>query len=244
MENKILQSLGLTKNECKVYLTLLRMGTASAGKITEWCGIHRRNVYDSIERLMEKGLISFVVINNRKYFSAVEPERFFGIIEEKKAVLDEQKKLLSSLLPQLVRAEEPQKQEVAFYKGRGGMKTVYDDILKTGKDYIGYGPGTQIETVMKSYLIHYVNRRVSLNISARMIYDIGSKDKWFTKKPLVESRYLPEQYSSHAAIRIYGDKVAILLFSVDVPIAVVIDNKSIGDSYRKYFEILWAHAEA
>ena len=192
---------------------------------------------------MGKGLISFVVINNRKYYSAVNPERFFSIIEEKKAILDEQKKMLSSMLPKLVASDTSYKQDVKFYKGKEGLKTVYEDILKTCKDYIGYGPGKQIETVLKSYLIHYVNRRVSLKISAKMIYDIGSKRKWFTKKPLVEVRYLPEQYSSYAALRIYGSKVAILLFSEDAPIAIVVDNMSIADSYRKYFDILWEHAE-
>ena len=70
MREEILEEFGLTKNEVKIYLTLLKMGRALAGEITEKSGIHRRNVYDSIERLMKKGLVSFIIQNNRKYFRA------------------------------------------------------------------------------------------------------------------------------------------------------------------------------
>ena len=64
MEEELLAEFGLTRNEIRVYLTLLKMGSALAGEITEKTGIHRRNIYDSLERLQEKGLVSFVIINN------------------------------------------------------------------------------------------------------------------------------------------------------------------------------------
>ena len=239
MEEKIIQGFGLTKNESRIYLALLRLGSATAGEITERCGIHRRNVYDCIERLMEKGLMSFVIINNKKYFSAEDPERFLGLIEEKKSKLDEQKKLLLTIIPKLKPLQAQVKQNVKFFRGREGLKTVYEDILKTEKDYIGYGPGEQIETILKSYLAHYVERRVKAKIKSRMIYNLSSRNKWFTNKPGVDKKYLPDHVSSHAALRIYSNKVALLLFSDDEPLAILIENKNIADGYRKYFEVLW-----
>jgi HTH-type transcriptional regulator, sugar sensing transcriptional regulator len=80
MNKQLFYSLGLTKNETKVYLTLMDLGAAQAGQITEKSGIHRRNVYDSLSRLMEKGLVSFVTVNNKKIFSPVNPKRFLDII--------------------------------------------------------------------------------------------------------------------------------------------------------------------
>ena len=135
------------------------------------------------------------------------------------------------------------KQDVRFYKGKEGLKTVYGDILKTGKSYIGYGPGEQLEKILKSYLNHYINKRVELGIKAKLIYSKSSKTKWFVKNPLLDVRYLREQYSSHAALRIYGSKVAIMLLSEDEPLAIVIENKNIADGYRKYFDIIWNAAE-
>ena len=72
MEN-VLSEIGLTKNEVIVYTTLLKLGSALAGEVTSYSGIHRRNVYDSMQRLIEKGLASFVTINNRRWFKASDP---------------------------------------------------------------------------------------------------------------------------------------------------------------------------
>jgi len=69
-----LEKIGLTGNESKIYLALLRHGTAKAGKISKRAGINRTTTYDALKRLLEKGLISYVVRENRKYFTATEIE--------------------------------------------------------------------------------------------------------------------------------------------------------------------------
>jgi len=55
---------------------------------------------------------------------------------------------------------------------------------------------------------------------------------------LVEIKYLPKEFSSHTAINIYADKVAIILWEEN-PFAILIKNKSIAESYRKYFSLMW-----
>jgi len=240
---RIFRSLGLTENESKVYLTLLDIGTAQAGHITEKSGIHRRNVYDSLSRLMEKGLISFVTINNKKMFSPVNPRRFLEIIDEKKFVLDNVKSDFSKIMPELeLRTKMQPKHDVRFFKGVEGLKTVYEDIIRTGKDYAGYGPGHLLEKILKHYFRHYVNSRIKAKIRLKLIYDEASR-RTVKKNPLSDIRFIPNQYSSKAALRIYGDKVALLLLSEEEPLAIVIKNKVIADGYRKYFEVVWKAAK-
>lgn len=239
MEEKIVQELGLTRNESKVYLKLLRIGSATAGDITQKSGIHRRNVYDCIERLIEKGLVSFAIINNRRFFRAESPERFLALIDERKSKLEEQREIMMGLIPGMKPLLHTAKQDVRFYRGREGLKAVYNDILVTGKSYIGYGPGEQLEKILKGYLFHYINKRLKRKIKARLIYEESSRRKWFVSNRLLQVRYLPNEYSSHAALRIYGNNVAIMLFSEDGPLAIVIENKNIADGYRKYFEVMW-----
>ena len=235
----ILSKIGLTKNESKIYLALLNLGTAQAGQITEKSGVHRRNVYDAIDRLMEKGLISFVTVNNKKLFSPVNPRRFLELIEEKKFELDNLKSDFDNIMPELeLKAALQQKHDVRFYKGVEGLKSVYEDIIRTGKDYIGYGPGQYIEAILKHYFKHFVNKRIKSRIRLMLIYDEASR-KAVKVNALSDVRYIPDQYSSRAALRIYGDKVALLLLSEEDPLAIVIKNKAISDGYRKYFEIMW-----
>ncbi len=243
MNMQLFYSLGLTPNETKVYLTLLDLGTAQAGQITEESGVHRRNVYDSISRLIEKGLISFVIVNNKKLFSPVNPRRFLELIEEKKFALDSLKSDFSKVIPELdLKTKIQETHDVRFFKSVEGLKTVFEDIMRTGKDYIGYGPGLQLEKILKHYFNHFVNRRLKEKIKIKLIYDEISRDK-IKKNPLSEIRYIPEEYSSRAALRIYGDKIAILLLSEEEPLAIVIKNKAIADGYKKYFEVMWKAAK-
>src|SRR3990167_2347637 len=87
---KILENLGLTALEAKVYLTLLDLGPSLAGLITRKSGIHRRSVYDALERLIQKGLVGYIVNNNRKYFEAANPERLSELVKEKEATRSEE----------------------------------------------------------------------------------------------------------------------------------------------------------
>jgi len=243
MNINVFYALGLTKNEAKVYLALLDLGSAQAGQITEKSGIHRRNVYDSLSRLMEKGLISFVIVNNKKMFNPVNPKRFLEIIDEKKFDLERLKKDLNRMIPELeLKAELQEKHDVRFFKGIEGIKSVFEDILRTGKDYIGYGPGHQLEKILRYYLKRFVDIRLRKKISIRLIYDESSRET-VRKNPLSDIRYIPMQYSSHAALRIYGNKVAIMLLSKEEPLAIIIKNKAIADGYKKYFEVMWEAAK-
>jgi sugar-specific transcriptional regulator TrmB len=66
MDQKFLEEAGLTPIEVRIYLVLLEKGSIRAGEITRHTGIHRRNVYDAIERLVQKGLVSYIKTNNRR----------------------------------------------------------------------------------------------------------------------------------------------------------------------------------
>ncbi len=243
MNTRLFHLMGLTPNETKVYLALLDLGTAQAGQITEKSGVHRRNVYDAIDRLMEKGLISFVIVNNKKMFSPVNPKRFLEIIDEKKFELENIKSEFSKILPELeLTAKFKERHDVRFFKGFAGLKTVFEDIIRTRKSYIGYGPGQQLEKILKHYFKHFISNRIKAKIGIRLIYDEASRTA-IKRNPLSEIRFIPEQYNSHAALRIYGDKVAILLLSEEDPLAIVIKNKAIADGYRKYFEVMWKAAK-
>ena len=89
MNTQFLEDIGLTKTESKIYLTILEQGSALAGTISQKSGIHRRSVYDAIERLIEKGLVSFITKNNRKWFESVDPNRLLQIADQRTKNLKE-----------------------------------------------------------------------------------------------------------------------------------------------------------
>lgn len=222
---------GLTDNESKLYLTLLELGPSHAGLISRKSGLHRRVVYDTLEMLIQKGLVGYILKNNIKSFQASNPERIMEIIKEKE-------KLVSEIMPRMLYLYQntKEKEETNFYKGKNGLKTVFEDQLSTGKEILIIGASPIAYEVLQFYFKWFDERRAKEKIKTRIIFN---KTKEAVKIPYSEVKFLPEKYSSPLAVNIYGDKVAIILWSKENPLAIVIRNKEISEGYRKYFELMW-----
>jgi sugar-specific transcriptional regulator TrmB len=230
---EMLKELGLTDSETRVYLALLKLGPSLAGRISRETGIHRRNVYDITERLIKKGLIGYILKNNRRLFEAANPERFLDAMKEKEIEFQE-------ALPELKQlyTKTKEKQETNFYKGREGLKTVFQDQLEDSKEVLILGASHAAFDVLPFYFKWYDIDRVKKRIKVRII----ASEKLGKKIPLAEIRYLSQKYASPLAINIYKDKVAIILWKKE-PLAIVIKNTEIADSYKKYFELTWKIAK-
>ena len=234
MNITLLEELGLTKNEAKVYVALLDLGTTKAGLLTRKTGIHRRNVYDTIEMLIQKGLVSYIKENNVKNYSAVEPKRLLEILKERE-------QNISSILPELQAKFNftQTKKETVFYRGKQAVKSIFDDQIKDGKEVLVLGACPFAKDIIKYYFPKYDLQRKERKIRIKAIFT----DKVKETIPLSEIKYLSQQFSSPTATNIYGDKVAIILWTEE-PFAILINQKEIADSYRNYFELLWKQAKS
>ncbi len=233
MNINFLQDLGLTKNEAKVYVALVDNGSIKAGLLTRKTGIHRRNVYDAIEMLIQKGLVSYIKENNVMIYSAVEPSRLLEIIKEKE---DNVKSILSELEQKFNFIQS--KKETVFYRGKQALKAIFDDQIKEGKEILVLGACPFAKDIVKYYFQKYDSERKRKNIKVKAVFI----SKVSEKIPLSEIKYLPTQFNSPTATNIYGNKVAIILWTEE-PFAILINQKEIADSYRNYFSIMWKIAK-
>jgi sugar-specific transcriptional regulator TrmB len=137
----ILEEAGLAGNEAKVYLALLDLGSALAGEITKKSGVNRTNVYDALDKLIEKGLVSYVIEANRKYFEVGSPNRIIKYLDEREQEIKRKRDLVNSVLPDLETRRKLSKepQEATIYKGRKGLKSIAEDVLKTKKELLVFG---------------------------------------------------------------------------------------------------------
>jgi sugar-specific transcriptional regulator TrmB len=227
-----LKQAGLTENESKVYLSLVETGPNLAGKISRLTGLHRRTVYDVTEMLIKKGLIGYILKNNRRYFEASNPNRILEILHEKEDLLTP---IVTDLLTKYNSKKE--KQETNFYKGKEGLKAIFEDQLNY-KEILIIGASPKAYDILKYYFRWYDKKRSKKKIKVKIIaYDKKLKDI-----PLAEIRYLPKKYESPVAMNIYGNKTAIILWAKN-PIVIAIREKEIADSYRNYFELMWKLAK-
>ena len=142
MDKSKLIETGLGKSEVEIYLALLRSGKATVTRLTQETGIHRTYIYDVLEKLKEKGLVSQITEENKQYFQAADPERIKGYLLEKIENVE-------NLIPELnkIRAKK-EETSVEIYKGKEGIKTILNDIIKIGEDYYGIGAVKQFEELL------------------------------------------------------------------------------------------------
>jgi sugar-specific transcriptional regulator TrmB len=230
MDKKILERAGLSKGEIEIYLVLLKLGSSLVSKIAQETGLHRTNVYDTLEKLREKGLVSYVIKENRKYYSASNPDKLLDYIKEREMEIE-------SILPELKGYLNIPRSEsiVEVYKGKEGLKAVLKDILKEGKDYAVLEEEGYIQKVLPHF---YPQFNAQLNKSKIKVRVLTKDTKNIAKRTLMQIRSLPEFISFPSATAIYENKVAIFVW--DEPYhAILIKSKQVADSYRGFFEALW-----
>lgn len=240
MHEKVLERAGLTRNEAKVYIALLKRGLSSAGVLVKESGLHRSRVYESLEMLSQKGLVGSCVKDFKRHFQAAKPEVFLDFLEERKKMIDENKEEIERILPGLKEIESMKKEEIegAVFKGREGLKAIHSDMLKQGEDVWVLGAKGLIFTELKYFIQGFERDRVKKGMKWVSIYDRESNFKKINK-PLFEKRRMPDGFASHGVVNIYGDRVAIVLWKEKYPTGFLIKNKLISDAFRKWFSFIW-----
>jgi len=231
---KTLENLGFTPNEIKVYLTLNDYGSNKAGRIAKLAKIDRSSCYNSLKSLQEKGLVSYVHIGRVKWFQATGPKRLLDYIKE-------QEEDIKKIIPVLHRRHKAGKIEgqVRLFKGIKGIKTIFLDIARTGKDNMVFGSEGQFSKSMPEFALQFNRLKKENNIRTKMIIRRGRKEK---DNETTEYRYLPNVNESPAVTNIYGDKICILIWT-DEPEGIIIENAAAAKAYKSYFDFMWKHAE-
>ena len=236
-----LQRLGLSQSEAKVYLALVQEGSSLAGTIAKAANINRTNCYDALQRLITKGLVSYVIKAQRKYFRAEGPSKLKQLIADEKQALVAKEKELETIIPELSAKAEltSEKPFVALYHGKKGIKSIFEDILKH-KEYWVFGSSGKMKESLGPYFELLQKRVRESKIKVRLIMGEQARNTDIGKH--AETRYLPNEYTNLISTIVYADKVAIISWT-ETPVGFLIEDKATADSYRKYFEFMWKIAK-
>jgi len=240
MNKSILKELGLTTNETKVYLTLLKTGSISVNEIAEKSGLHRQAVYDALDRLLEKGFVSFVIKNNKKHFQGISPEKILDYLKEKEDKF-------KSILPSLINLTKLPREDtfVEFFKGKDIVRTVYRDIIKEfqrkqGEVLISGVDERKFIEEDKIALEQHLLRLRKLKCRERVLIKEG--DTYFVKGKQTEYKWILEESFNPTPIYVYANKLTTIIWG-NPNYAIIIENKNLADAYRKQFNMLWQIAK-
>lgn len=237
MNEEKLESLGLSKNEARIYLSLLSLGEAQAGKISKSAQINRPATYDALDRLTEKGLVSYHSSANRKVFKPAPPNKFNEQLKERKEIIDEVLPELNALFH-----GSRAKEESEVFIGKKGIKSILNDILLY-KKYVAFGSSGMFLEVMKHDFISFQNRKREQKIDSRIVQaESARKNTELRKVAYASFKYLPDSLALPVTIIVYGSKVAILSWG-NTPMATLMTSELVARSFQQYFEELWTLAK-
>lgn len=247
MEEERLEKAGLNKSEVKVYLALLKIGGCKAGRIAKETGFNRTTIYKALENLIQKGLASSVIKENRKYFEPTDPKNLLQQLEKQEQSFKENKEKIKELLPNLQSLFETSKEELEanIFKGLKGLKAVFNDILKTLKkddEYLAFGVPEHAQMFF-GYFEEFNKILKKNKVKSRIIFDERARENAEScKKYGYHVKKLSKEFMSPAEVNIYKNKVAIILWH-KTPLAIVMKGKDIANSFKQYFNLLWKIAK-
>jgi len=246
VDSSVLEKIGLSKAEIRVYIALLNLGSVPSGKIVKETDFRKSTVYESTGRLQERGLVSYVIKKGMKYFEATQPDRIIEFINEQKIKLNETEEEARNFIADLKKglgALKPQA-EAHVLSGIEGFKTMRRDILRNSEgEHLLIGAIGKEYEIIPGFFEEWNKERQKRKIALKILYKESAKIKVLAKKDLMgkyfEARFLPEELESPAVTNIYGERVVNLVWKNNYPICFMLINKEIADSHRKYFEYLW-----
>jgi predicted DNA-binding transcriptional regulator len=242
MYSHILSKLGLAKNESEIYESLLKYGTNGVSQISKDTGIHRRNVYDTLNHLLAKGLVSETIGANENTYSPVTPRKLSEMVKEKETMLAE---ILPDLERMFIKEESPE--SVCIYRGVEGWKNYLRDALEVGEDLYTIGAkGAWADERLHVFLADFLKKAKKKGIKFYTMYD-GTKDtipKHVQKTSMGSQKFLPAKYANNSTIEIFGDRVIIFSNIANRKIdnsanLTVIRNRNVADAFRTWFQMIW-----
>jgi len=246
MNTQTLRNIGLTEGETKVYIALIKLGTSTSGPITDKSGVSRSKIYNILERLMQKGLVSYVIQQKTKHYQAEDPIKIQEYLDKKEEAFKKQRKEIDKIIPELQLQKQLAKKpaEVQIYKGFKGIQTVHEHMyskLKKGEGFYYFGIPSFQEKQYQLYWQRDHKRREKAGLISRALFNKETPRKILANRNNYkhsEARYMPLPINTPSWIMGYKDITVIGLQS-DEGMAIEITNQKTADSFKEYFEAFW-----
>jgi len=236
MDTSILEDIGLTQAEIKVYLALLELGESTAGPIIKKTGLQNSVIHGTLPRLLQKGLAVFIKKGHTRYYHITEPDAILKLI-------DERRDRFKNFLPELLRRQKPvERQEVEIYEGLRGHRVMLYDFIEDatrGDEYLFfsfYAENSNDFDDMFELYNEFSEERERLGIVTKGIIPAQVQDKF--KGRINREDLLFVDVPVLTNITIFNDKVFMTPWEAR-RMSFLIYSRQLADMYRRHFYSIW-----
>lgn len=247
-----LEKLGLPAKEIAVLLVLLQNGPMLATHIAKVAKLNRTTTYGLLGELAEKGLVSSIMKKGQATrYQSIAPEMLPGYIERKQDELLASKRELEEVLPQisLLRTKGKLLPKVQYFEGARGVEQAYEDMLEHNNGKMIYAL-TGLEGAMSAltpkFQDYFIGKRVRMGIQAEYVVpetDVARKATENDVQKKRVARFIPPEFNFNTEICVYDNRVNILSYAKENPIALIIEDETIAQAMRQVFNYVWSTAK-
>ncbi len=239
-------NLGFSVKEASVYLALLELGKRTVSPIARAADINRTTVYDILDSLVAKGLVSVSGKEPLQEYVAESPDKLVKLMQEQLKKDQVHLEQAQNLVPQLKSLHNvSDRPKIMFYEGLEGLQQVYEDTLTSHEPIRGYANVQEMHKGLPEYFPKYYKRRAQKGIKIRAILSSNESGKDRAAKDNEELRdtaLIPaDKYNFIPEIDIYDNKVMIA--SWREKLGIIIESQEIADAMKTIYELAWKEAK-
>lgn len=244
MDSEHLQELGLSDKQTTLYLALLELGQAKASDLAKRTGFKRPSVYDMLNNLVQRGLITCNMQGKRQFFQAEDPR---VLLEIPQRMEQHVRKALPEL--QQIFNRNTTKPKLRYYEGVEGIRRITEDLLDMeGNEYWYVNDAMELTKILgESYLKDFVDRRIEKGLWANALRIRRSETSMENMKPGKEYRrrlrFLPQApLEDIASMHLYDNKVGLISSSKEC-FAMLIESREVFTLMKFMWTTLWNVAD-
>ncbi len=242
MESAIFKELGFSDREIKVYIALLELGSVTVGPIAAKTMLQHSKVYETLDKLREKGLASYIIVSKTRHYQAADPKDILGLI-------DDRKKRFTAILAELELKKKfsDAKQVAVVHEGFNAFKGLFNriaDELEPGGSYAAFAFKNEYYTLAASLFLRSFHQKLAeKHVNDRLLghHSVRSAlKKTFTGNHNIKIRFCSND--TPLGVIIIKDKVINLLWG-ERPTAIEITSAQIHAQYEQFFDEYWKKAK-
>lgn len=237
--------VGLTPGEAKVYLAMIHIGPSRVGKIVEMSGVSQSKIYNVLDRLILKGLASYNLQDNIKYFQSLEPSRLHEYIQRKEDEVRRQKEALTQIISDLSKNVNAAKRSTSeIFMGERSLRSAYMTLLSDSKrgDILRYFyPYSNAHENASPFYSRFYKYQKSKGLVERGIVNSDFKNSQHFKEIPKDVKLRHVNFPLPGTIDIFADKLLIIDWKTIT--GILITSSEIAGIFVDYFDSIWKIAQ-
>jgi len=241
---EILSEMGLSQREIAVYKSLLKLSSTTTGPLVKESGVQNSKIYETLEKLIKRGLATFIYRGKIKYFQATNPNNLLSFFDNKRKHLQD----AVDKLHVMQKRNEPNHQ-TRVYEGFKAIQSAFFemyDLIGNGSEYCAFPISDQDleKKELQLFWSQVFQKRLRMKIRIRSMPNVKTKrifNKYYKQiLKLMQVRYTKQEFPN--GVFIFKDYVLSVVWG-DNPVAFLVMSRENTDKWQTFFDEQWKNAK-